>query len=539
MSEAVKKITQEEAPAKVKSLSSKKDLQLAWNKEMADKYFFYEEIEIQDKSGDLKTVFYINEALFWEWLSEELGFGIYFREDGMHIIRIQDNIISPQSRETLKNIVFNHFAQEPGMQKKVIKKRGKLLAAESMPFLKDVTEEINPIRDRKDNSYLFFKNGFIEVTADSIGEVKPYAEMDFLIWETDILEYDFSPETYQDFDFFRFCQNITNQDKERLEQLKSVLGYYIHTYKDSANAKAIYLVDEGATPDEANGGSGKTLLMKAIQRVRNTCWEDGKRFSRKNSTFLYQSITESTKVLAIDDLAKNFPVFILFSPITGDMDVERKAKQPFTISFDISPKILLSGNYYLKFADESTKRRFKEFEVHRHYNSDHTPLDDFGRAFFQDWTGTDWNQFFAFMADCVRTFLSDGLIIKPTGKTKEAKLQALAGVGFSEWINESLSLDIEIGESFNEFTSDVLPDQEIPKFIATDPANPIKYDWAFEAYKAYDKEAFAREKGNEKSERMRVSKFLRAFADVNNLRYQDKRVGKKEKQKFFWYESKR
>lgn len=420
-------------------LDPKREVQFAppqgWE-EIAKLYSFLKSFEKNDE-----TIWYISELDFIQWLSDQ-GFGVYFRGSDMLLIRIVDGIIYDCTREKLKNWVFSYFAQYPALQAKIIKKKG-LLGPEKMPYLPNLTDKIVPIRDTKDNSFIFFQNGYLEITAESVGKLEPYEKLEFLVYESDILKYEYEEKPYHDFDFVKFCINVCNEDLTRLKFLMTSIGYMLHTYKDPLNAKSIVLVDEGSNPDESNGGTGKSLISKAISKIRPTVFQDGKRFGKNNIRFLYQDVKESTKILAIDDIDRYFNWAFLFSAITAGIQVEQKGLQPFIIDFDQSPKILITTNYMVRQNDESTKRRFVEIELFPHYSSTHSPADEFEKAFFNDWDSNDWNMFFSFMADCLRIYLSEGIQKVQTEKAVESKIATMTCNEFAEFAKETFSYDTE------------------------------------------------------------------------------------------------
>ena len=129
----------------------------------------------------------------------------------------------------------------------------------------------------------------VKVTKESIF-LLPYSQLDRLVWQNSVIDRDFSliqnDQTQNRSIFYAFLKDLSVADtleksNDRLKSLQSAIGYLIHRYKDASNAKAIILMDV-FRDGQPNGGSGKTLLMKALSKVRVLDVIDGKRFNSKN-----------------------------------------------------------------------------------------------------------------------------------------------------------------------------------------------------------------------------------------------------------------
>ena len=78
-------------------------------------------------------------------------------------------------------------------------------------------------------------------------------------------------------DFQSFLFNICNQEKERFLTLISSIGYMIHNFKNPSIVKAVVLCDDNLSED-ANGRSGKSLIVKSLGYLKNVVTENGKEF---------------------------------------------------------------------------------------------------------------------------------------------------------------------------------------------------------------------------------------------------------------------
>src|SRR5690606_11670443 len=112
----------------------------------------------------------------------------------------------------------------------------------------------------------------------------------------------------------------------------------------------------------------------------------------------HQRVNLTTEILFYDDFTKEVSFEIFYPLVTTGVEVEKKRKQAFFIPYDKSPKILISSNYLVRGTGGSSDIRRKfEFELSNYFNENHTPEDEFGNRFFDDWNEEQWNEFYGFM----------------------------------------------------------------------------------------------------------------------------------------------
>ena len=105
--------------------------------------------------------------------------------------------------------------------------------------------ELNVIRDKKDEANFYFNNGFVRVDKNTGITLHNYSELDGRIWKSQIIQRDFNPVNDERKSVYeQFLFNVAGKSPERLKTIKSSIGYLLHGYKDSGNAKVIVLVDE-------------------------------------------------------------------------------------------------------------------------------------------------------------------------------------------------------------------------------------------------------------------------------------------------------
>ena len=233
--------------------------------------------------------------LLFQFLAS-IGIGKYFPDDSNMknsepiLVKINGNIVSPINvgyiLETIKNYI-NECTQENGTGKIIDSLHGKtsLFGDKNLKLLP--TLQLEFISDT-DSAFFFFRNGVVKVSLDNI-ELCPYSDFDQFVWEKNIVPIDFIPieraALEENCDFMIFCKDLTivdnsEQASARFKALSSAIGYLLHRHKDAATTKAIILMDVYVN-GMPNGGSGKTLLMNAVGKVRNLAIIDGKKYDQR------------------------------------------------------------------------------------------------------------------------------------------------------------------------------------------------------------------------------------------------------------------
>jgi hypothetical protein len=251
-----------------------------------------------------------------------------------------------------------------------------------------------------------FRNGVAKVTKNSV-VLQSYIDVEGYIWENQILDRDFIPVDEYKNDFQDLISKVSAENPERITALESTLGYLLHTFKDKTDQKAIIFNDQ-EIDDNANGGSGKSLMLTALSYIRKIVKIDGKAFNSKGD-FVYQRVNLDTQVLAFDDVKKNFDFEQLFSLISEGITVNRKNKDEIFIPFERSPKIIITTNYVIAGAGSSHDRRRHELEFFQYFNAKKSPLELYGRLLFDSWSIEDWSRFDNYMIRNLQMFLKYGL----------------------------------------------------------------------------------------------------------------------------------
>ena len=209
------------------------------------------------------------------------------------------------------------------------------------------------------------------------------------------------------------------------------MGYLLHGFKNLSYSPAVILNDE-VISDNPEGGTGKGIFMNAISQMKKVVVIDGKGFTFEKS-FAYQLVSADTQVLVFDDVKKHFDFERLFSVVTEGLTLEKKNKDAIKIPFSKSPKIAITTNYAIRGKGSSFERREWELEFKQHYNSIHTPFQEFGKLLFGDWNDDEWCLFDNYMVTNLQNFLKTGLVKSEFVNLKIRKLSAETCHDFIEW----------------------------------------------------------------------------------------------------------
>lgn len=373
--------------------------------------------------------------------------------DNFIFIRKEGNKIEEVSSSYIKDFVLNHVSDYD--------KHGyepfNYMAGATKYFKDDYLSFLEPIElkiqeDTIDSCYLYFQNCALRVTKNK-AEMIDYMDLDGYVWKKHVISRDYSKTNYKGCDFEKFILLISGNDEKRMFMLMSVIGYLLHSYKTSANNKAIILNDE-IISENPNGGSGKGLFCNAIGQMKRMGVIDGKQFNFEKS-FAYQTVGADTQVLVFDDVKKNFAFENLFSLITEGITIEKKNKDAFKIPVNRSPKLIITTNYTIGGVGGSFERRKIEVEFGSHFGANHTPLDEFGRMLFDEWDSHEWSRFDNFMIQCLQFYLEFGIVKAEYKNLEQRKFIQETSFEFTEWVQEDNALPsnkrLFKKDKFNEF----------------------------------------------------------------------------------------
>lgn len=455
--------------------------------------FFLEKIDVNKTTGDetFKGI-KIDKYKFVKLLAH-FGFtryetkGVDENKDGYAFVKLGDNVITSVIRDEIIDHLENFVKHEYKFDEAGCNYADTEMLINTFydqirtVFHKDIfarvrTEE--PIilnMDKKDTTYLYYKNGFVEVTREG-WKFRSYKEMNGSIWDHQMLDRDFS-ESIPDLElnddgsiiaskkidgklidvmkagyFADFCYHISNDNQERFRALCCIIGYLIHDFYQY-KLKAVLFTDSSLS-DASEGRTGKTLLGKLIGLVRSYCEINGKDFdtSDKNK---YEDVKLGTQVVHLNDIktrGKNkFEFEDVFNDVTEGFVVNAKYMTPFR-QFS---KIILSTNKTLNIIGASQRDRIIEFEMSAFFGEHNSPADYYGHWFIRDWDEAEFNRFDNFMCFCAQMFHTNGLLEPAAINLGERKLRNHTSEEFMEFMGEIAASLKSIGVPWSGYNGPV------------------------------------------------------------------------------------
>jgi len=253
-----------------------------------------------------------------------------------------------------------------------------------------ILDQIHPKTniDTLKTGYHFFKNGIVKITEKEIS-ITNYSDFSGIVWKHQINNYDYKNIGIKG-EFETFCENtqrdaLGNINPIRWSSFKSFIGYALHKYHNPSNARACIIQDEAIRhyKTEANGGTGKSIIAKAIQLLRPGFYLDCKMADFKNDAFLYDGANQADQTLIYDDVKNSFPFEFVYNQVERPAMINAKGKNK--VPFNDVPKYIITSNSVIETESESSKRRIAMIFCGGHYNVKNTPIMEFGHNLFNDW----------------------------------------------------------------------------------------------------------------------------------------------------------
>lgn len=358
--------------------------------------------------------------------------------DNFIFIKKEGNKIEEISSSYIKDFVLNYvsdFVKHGYEPYNYLANATKYFKEDYLSFLSPIDLKIQ--EDTADTCYLYFKNCAVAVTKSEVKKID-YVDLDGFVWKKHVIDRDYELSDYKGCDFDKFILRVAGSEEKRAIMIVSIIGYLLHSYKTSANNKAVIINDE-IISENPNGGSGKGIFCNAIGHMKRIGVIDGKQFNFEKS-FAYQTVGADTQVLVFDDVKKNFAFENLFSLITEGITIEKKNKDAFKIPVNRSPKLIITTNYTIGGVGGSFERRKIELEFSSYFNSKHTPLDEFGRMLFDEWDSKEWSRFDNYMIQCLQLYLMGGIFLAEYKNLEQRKFIQETSFEFTEWVQEDNGL---------------------------------------------------------------------------------------------------
>jgi hypothetical protein len=254
----------------------------------------------------------------------------------------------------------------------------------------------SPLTYYKDSMKTFglpFKNGFFRFDDDFKIENIDYKDVNGFFAPHPIQQRTFTyTDAVGDFENFYTRATIGQKECSSAEQLETLrafqtmLGYMCHSYKNVLENPCIILTDADADDETRNGRRGKTLITQAIQEVQSFMHKGGKDLKLEYN-FSFDDLDIKHNVYIIDDVPAGFKYEDLYTCILGGINCQRKGRKAEFIPFADTPKFLITTNWvvYYNQKNASTNTRFLEYKLTNYYKENHSPKDEFNKAFFEGW----------------------------------------------------------------------------------------------------------------------------------------------------------
>lgn len=401
------------------------------------------------------------------WLEQNNFFKYYpsANSSTFTFIKKEQNLLEETNDKRIKDYVLNNILERDNIGYGPYD----FMASNTGYFKNDFlsmlsTTEINIKEDDVNNCFLYYNNCVVNVKKDSI-ETIDYLDVDGYVWKRQIIDREYKQTDHHEAVFRTFLWLIAGKDVQKYNSFKSVIGYLLHSFKTSANNRAVIFNDETVS-ENPNGGSGKGLFWNALKNMKKVSSIDGKTFEFTKS-FPYQTVSTDTQILVFDDVKKNFNFESLFSLITEGITLEYKGQDAITIPVEQSPKILITTNYTIGGVGGSFERRKFEVEMSSYFSYKHTPLDEFGHMLFSDWSNDEWLKFDNFMIQCVQYYLENGLVKHDFNNLEVRKFIKETSFEFYEWTKDRDNLPYNIRldktEYYNKF---IMEYQDFKKWLS-------------------------------------------------------------------------
>lgn len=399
---------------------------------------------------------------FCQFLNKELGLSLYFGDERSSVFRLvldKNGILQECTSEMLKKRLIKYIEKElPEYLDEIhrnslceaLMKHTVLFKDIFLEFLEH--SEFQIMKDEKDKAFFYFKNTVVEVTKSWVKTVKYNDEGK--VWISQVNDFNFFRKENEDAVFKDFCFKLSGENEGKFNSLRSIIGYAIHKYKDPSNAKALIICEE-LEDSNKGGGSGKSILIKAISKIVDGMTLDGELFDPKQP-FAMQRYRLGQSFIAVEDAAKNMSLKNFKSLITEGLTIDKKNKDQLYLPYKDAPKWFFTTNYNIGGIANYEKRRVIKFGVEPFFNIKNKPDQFYKHYFFEDWDKTEWNKFFNFMIDCCQYYLENGIVELPSEILNKKALSNSYGKEFSEFINDWYERKEKISakELYNEFLNE-------------------------------------------------------------------------------------
>lgn len=434
-----------------------------------------------------------------------MGFGIYKSERGDIYVQVTDGKVREVTPGDVRRYISRFVEDQPEAIRNVVYNSARV-GTQTFDLIGEVHLDFTRCTPESQNFY--FENGICRVTQNEI-KLSKYGNQAVNVWENNITTHKFKrtrpafrisrkedgrhdiecldksshffryliqtsrmywreeleekageldeaeAETYRQANRFEIAGSLLDE-AQREEQKAHLInkiftaGYLLHRYKIPNRAWIAYSMDARISENgEANGRSGKSFYMKALGHLINTVVLSGRNEHLTENPHVLDRVTRHVDLVLVDDAFQYLDLGFFFDNTTGDMVVNPKRLQSYSIPFEESPKIAITTNYAPTKSDGSTQARllYMAFSDYYHQMNDgsdyHESRDiysDFGKVLMDArYPEEDWNADFNFLFDCLQFYLStiekNLKIDAPMDKIRIRINKLAMGENFEEWAN--------------------------------------------------------------------------------------------------------
>lgn len=332
-----------------------------------------------------------------------------------------------------------------------------------------IVPEESFLNDDENNCYKFFSNCFIQITASEINIYKydQIPDNKYILFSK-VQNREYAYNTHGRYIDFLKKATLWNENGENI---KTIIGYLAHEFKDETTGFIIVLTEQCPDPKDG-GGSGKNLFCNLLSNTTTYCSKNGKQLKFDEKFFQSWS---GQRIMGISDVPKNFDFEFLKEPSTGTFILKKLFKDEVEIPVSEGPKFIVQTNFSYECTDGGLKRRIMPIEFTDFFTRSGGVDVHYGMHFPKGWEVEDWNNFDTIIVDCVQTWLKSSRKIKSAELTEtgwEKQFEYAYGKNLADFIRDH----------FNQWTEDVnVPSEtirgQIKTFYSENDIN-IKYHYS-------------------------------------------------------------